>query len=204
MLSKSRARPDADDDDGGMPASVKNSTKWHGYSLLQNGLGTYLAMNFEAPEAPLPVRAMELDPDGVPVKGMLWKLNADGSLQNRATAMMLQIKDKSEERCVPVQCAERYDGIGEGSQRWALTDKNEIVNKGNGFLLTVRNGSKATRTEVWCNFRWPLRGTTNAQKWYFRPYDGEPKDPLYPVNPQFRYLLKRKVSIAQPPMGSSI
>ena len=58
-----------------------------GCGMLQSGLGTYLAMNFEAPAAPLPVRAMTLD-DGVPVKGMLWKIQEDGTILNRATGLV--------------------------------------------------------------------------------------------------------------------
>ena len=48
----------------------------------------------------LQVRAMKLGKDGIPVKGMLWKLQPDGALINRATGLVLQIKDKKTERKV--------------------------------------------------------------------------------------------------------
>jgi hypothetical protein len=168
-----------------------SSTSTHGYSLLQSGVGTYLAMNFEAPNAPLPVRAMTLDPDGVPVFGMLWQLMPDGTLQNRATGFVLEIEGLQTGRKIPVVCGEKSGGAAgdvAAAAQWTYTADHEIVNKGNGFLLTVRNGSNKTRAEVWCNFKVPLLGTTQAQRWFFRPYEGDPKAPLYPVNPTFEHL----------------
>ena len=82
-------------------------------------------------------------------------------------------------------------GVADAAQ-WSLTADNEIVNRSNGYLLTVRNGSNKTRTEVWCNYKMPLIGTTAAQRWFFRPYEGEPKAPLYPVNPKFEHLFKNQ------------
>jgi hypothetical protein len=171
-----------------------SSTSTHGFALLQSGVGTYLAMNFEAPNAPLPVRAMTLDPDGIPVIGMLWQLMPDKTLQNRATGYILEIEGLQTGRKIPVVCGERgagytRKGVADAAQ-WSLTADNEIVNRSNGYLLTVRNGSNKTRTEVWCNYKMPLIGTTAAQRWFFRPYEGEPKAPLYPVNPKFEHLFK--------------
>ena len=173
-----------------------SSTSTHGFALLQSGVGTYLAMNFEAPNAPLPVRAMTLDPDGVPVMGMLWQLMPDRTLQNRATGYILEIEGLKTGRKIPVVCGERTagytrKGVADAAQ-WSLTAENELVNRSNGYLLTVRNGSSKTRAEVWCNYKVPLIGTTAAQRWFFRPYEGEPKTPLYPINPKFEHLFKNQ------------
>mmetsp|Transcript_27072 Transcript_27072/g.49280 ORF Transcript_27072/g.49280 Transcript_27072/m.49280 type:complete len:389 (+) Transcript_27072:1-1167(+) len=170
--------------------------EWHGYSLLQSKLGTYLAMNFEGSGDMLPVRAMELDPDAIPVIGMLWKLNDDGSIQNKATGLVLQIRDKKHERKEEVLCAQKIgDGEGVKSQRWKLGDNHELINEGDGFLLTIRDGSKASRAQVWCNFKRPLFGATDAQKWYFRRYEGEAKAPLYPVNDKWGHYRGQAASL---------
>ena len=173
-----------------------SSTSTHGFALLQSGVGTYLAMNFEAPNAPLPVRAMTLDPDGIPVMGMLWQLMPDKTLQNRATGYILEIEGLKTGRKIPVVCGERTEGYTRkgvaDAALWSLTAENELVNRSNGYLLTVRNGSSKTRAEVWCNYKVPLIGTTAAQRWFFRPYEGEPKTPLYPINPKFEHLFKNQ------------
>jgi hypothetical protein len=176
-----------------LKARAQTAKEWHGYSLLQSALGTYLAMNFEGDAEVLPARAMELDPDGVPVTGMLWKLNDDGSLENKATGLVLQIKDKSADRKVAVLCDRKVaKGKGLNAQRWTMSPDHELINQGNGYLLTIRNGSKANRAEVWCNFKWPLRGPSEAQRWYFRRYEGEPKAPLYRVHKKWETYITGK------------
>jgi len=183
----------AADDEDDMEMAPK---EWHGYSLLQSKLGTYLAMNFEVVEGSgddIPVRAMELDPDDIPVVGMLWKLNDDGSIQNKATDLVLQVKRTKKSWKLEVLCAQKIGG-GEPHfifQRWMLTDNHMLINEGlrgvgvqhgGGSLLTIRGGSKASQAQVWCNFKRPMFEHTDAQKWYFRRYEGEAKAPLYPVN----------------------
>ena len=117
-------------------------------------------------------------------------------------------------RQVPVLCDEKMLGSERetGCQRWTLDKRSgELVNKATGFLLTIRNGSKASRAEVWCNYKSPLLGASDAQRWFLRRYDGEPKDPEYPINEAFAYLLARKPTPGTPsfsnrkePLGTAI
>ena len=161
-----------------------------GFSLLQSELGTYLAMNFESHKAGgLPVRCMHLDPDGIPVKGMLWKMTSEGALVNKATGMVMQIENESKARKIRVCCEERNRKVR--AQLWRYTKFHTIVSGANGYVLTVRNGSKRDRAEVWTNIRVPIRGITTAQRWHCVPYDGDPKYPTYPVAEEHKALLER-------------
>jgi len=174
------------------------SPHWHGYSLLESDLGgCYLAMNFEADAAPLPVRSMRLDPDGIPVKGMLWKHMPDGSLENLSTGLVLQTVDDSTSRKATMVCDDRDvnpDGSLGATCKWTFHDDGTIENASNHLLLTVSGGSTQTRTPVWLNARLPkilgVGGVTKAHRWKFKPYHGEPKDPLYPVKPAFKAKFK--------------
>ena len=71
---------------------------------------------------------MHLDGDGVPAKGMLWRLNADGSLQNKATGMLLGTEGGRVDRKVPVVCDVRLArGPGDPDlQAWTLTSHREV------------------------------------------------------------------------------
>ena len=77
-------------------------------------------------------------------------------------------------------------------QHWTYTTDHTIVSEANGYVLTIRNGSKKPRTAVWSNFIVPVMGITKAQMWTFVPYSGEPKNPTYQVDGKFKYLLERK------------
>jgi hypothetical protein len=171
-----------------------NSATWHGFSLLESDVGgCYLAMNFEAPSAPLPVRSMRLDPDGIPVKGMLWKLMMDGSIENLETGLVLRAAGGSAGRGAVVVCDKRdrdADGTLGDTCKWTLHRDGTVENTANGLLLTVSGGSNKTRTPVWLNVRPPkvLGGTTKARRWKFVQYNGEPKDPLYPIHPAYKKL----------------
>jgi len=166
-----------------------------GWCLLQSGVGTYMAMNFEGTgygdgeggHDVLPVRSMVLDRDGIPVKGMLWRLNPDGSIQNKSTGLVLEIEGKKSGRKVPVECDNKEDG--HKSQLWTYTKDRTIVSGSNGYLLTIKGGSSKPFTTIWCNFRNPLLGITGAQRWTFIPYQGKPKNPSYPIAPQFHGLI---------------
>jgi hypothetical protein len=145
-------------------------------------------MNFESDHAPLPVRAMTLDADGVPVKGMLWRMNPDGSLQNKATGLVLQITNHKASRKVLV-CCDHYTP-GDASQRWYATADREIFSGANNYMLTIRNGSTKDRGEVWCNNKKFWQGITKAQRWTFVPYTGQPKMPTYKIHEKHRAILE--------------
>ena len=130
---------------------------------------------------------MKVDEDGVPVKGMLWRQNSDGTLQNKTTGFVLQIAHHSVARKVEVVADKLVKG--DTSQQWSLMDDGTIVNASNHTMLTVRNGSMKSGAEVWCNRKQPLLGVTAAQKWNLISYDGEPKMPSYAINPEVRALL---------------
>lgn len=150
-------------------------------------------------EGRVPIWSSKIDPDGIPNKGMLWRLNNDGSIQNRATGLVLEMnttmigqKLGSRTPCTVV-CAPRKTGMK--AQQWTHSENKEIINQLNGQLLTVQGGKKKDRAPVWCNFRAPLIGTTQAQRWTFKFYESEPKEPTN-VNEAFRRLLD--------PLGTSI
>jgi hypothetical protein len=177
---------------GGMkPAPIGSSTtavQWLGFGYIQSDCGTVLAMNFESDHAPLPVRAMALDTDGVPVKGMLWRMNPDGSLQNKATGLVLQISYHKSARKVLVCCDHHVPG--DGSQQWYATADREIFCGANHYMLTIRNGSMKDRGEVWCNNKKFWQGVTKAQRWTFVPYAGQPKMPTYKIHEKHRAILE--------------
>ena len=169
--------------------------QWQGFGYLQSDCGTVLAMNFESDRAPLPVRSMKLSDDGIPVKGMLWRMNADGSLQNKATGLVLQIRSHRTSRKVEVVC-DKYTP-GDPAQRWYATEDREVYNGAvhgsktdERYMLTIRNGSTKDRGEVWCNNRKFWQGVTKAQRWTFVPYAGSPKMPAYKINEKHRAILE--------------
>jgi hypothetical protein len=168
---------------------------WHGFALLESHLGgCFLAMNFETYKAPLPVRSMQLDADGIPVKGMLWKLMPDGSILNRWTGLVLQTVMDSTDRKAACVCDDPdLDLAGQLGTTcvWTYNKDGSLENASNGYLLTVAGGSTKSRTEVWLNARPPklIGGATKAMKWKFTPWAGEPKDPLYAVNPAVAHYM---------------
>ena len=115
------------------------------------------------------------------------------ALQNKATGLVLQIGGQSEARKVLVVCDAFAPGVK--SQIWRPNADRQIISEVNGMMLTIRNGSTKTRGEVWCNRRNVLQGVTKAQKWSFVRYDGEPKNPSYPINEKHRHLLAAGVTV---------
>jgi hypothetical protein len=196
------------------------SAQWHGFSLLEcasgsgGGDGLCLAMQFQNYATSLLVRAVKLDPDGVPVKGMLWKLMPDGSIQNKTTGLVLKIAAPGHGRLSgAVLCEARsFSPAAEGHEggpgdldaacQWTLTVSGKLVNAATGGLLAVKDPKFADSEVVVIAPKLSNRrnsrdaissssggGSTGAMQWSFKAYAGEPKNPRYSVNPAFADLL---------------
>jgi hypothetical protein len=137
-----------------------------------------LAMDFSADASPIPVHSAHLAPGGVPYKGMLWRHTKDGFLQNQSTREVLAIKGHKSGRKVDVVCEDKLVASTGApasdlqAQRWAFSDKAEVLNAVNGLCLTVRNGSTHDHGEVWLN----ARNGSHAQQWVLKVFEGEAAD----------------------------